>query len=128
MLINPAQLNFQDTSSNVLPAEGPKGVPLLLDYSGSVTEYDLDMLIPQQQGYMSAVQSIFIDLSASGAADLVVTVNGTNQQIHAKAGTQGYYPLPCPNPVKLTFVSTSGTAVVYVMIFNVPMSGLVWTA
>jgi hypothetical protein len=121
------ELNFFPMTSQEVPDEGPKAIPLRLDFSGTTTEYDLDLTNQQQQGYISMIQTLYIDLSATGAADLVVTMNGSNQVIQAKAGTQGYYSVMCPNPPKLKFTSTADSAVVPVFLINVPIAGVTWS-
>lgn len=127
MLIPSSNLNYQNPHNQEVPDEGPKALPLLLDFSGTVTEYDLDLTNQQQQGYITMIQTIYIDLSRSGAADLTITINGSQQVIKAKAGTQGYYSVLVPNPPKLTFASSASSAVVPVYLINVPVAGVVWT-
>lgn len=125
MLLDTTKLQYSTPNSQLVPQEGPIGVPLILDFSGAVTEYDLDMLLPVEQGRISMVQSIYIDLSNANA-NVSVTIRGTNQVITAKAGTQGYYPVSVPNPPYLIFTSQANNARIQVILYNVPISGVVW--
>jgi hypothetical protein len=117
--------SVQLTRNQLVPDEGPKAIPLLLDYTGAVTEYDLDLLQTIQQGFISMVQTLYIDLSQS-SNDLTVVVNGSNQIVVAKAGTQGYYQVLAPNPAKFAFQSASGGVIIPVFLINVPIAGVVW--
>lgn len=125
--INPLGLNFQDIPNNTVPQDGPKGIPILLDFSGAVTEYDLDLSIPRQQNRISQIQSVYIDASAS-TAGMTVIANGTNQAIKVQGGTQGYYPIAVPNEPKLRFLGTANDAVCQVILFNVPIPGQSWSS
>lgn len=125
MILNPASLNFQDAPNNTVPQEGPKGVPILLDFSESTSEYDLDMTIPQQQGRISMVQTIYIDASAS-TNGMTVICQGTNQKVTVKGKTQGYYPVAVPNEPKFQFVGTANDSLIPIILFNVPIAGVNW--
>lgn len=127
MIINPASLNFSQPSNQQVPDEGPKAIPLLLDFSGSVGNYTLDFLVQQQQGFFSMLQTIYVD-NSQGTNDVTITLNISNQKIVAKAGTQGYYSVLCPNPIRLTFSSAINGVIVPVFLINVPISGMVWSA
>jgi hypothetical protein len=120
-----SSLNYAPVTNALVPDEGPKAIPLLLDFT-QAGEYDVDLTTQQQQGRISMVQSIYIDLSVS-SNDVEVTMPISGQLIHAKAGTQGYYPVLCPNPPRLNFTSsTSGASVVPVFLMNTPILGIVW--
>lgn len=125
MIINAAGLNFQDAPNNTVPQEGPKGIPILLDFTGAVTEYDLDMTIPQQQNRISMVQTVYIDASAS-TAGMTIVVQGTNQRVTVKGKTQGYYPVAVPNEPKFQFLGTANDALIPIILFNVPIAGINW--
>jgi hypothetical protein len=127
--INSNALTGVPINNQIIPDEGPKAVPLLLDFSGSVIEYDLSLLLQQQSVFISMVQTIYIDLSGA-SHDLSVTV-GTgvlSQVVKAKAGTQGYYQVLCPNPPQMKFVASALGDVVTVFLVNVPIPGSVWTS
>jgi hypothetical protein len=124
-VINQQTVQVSLPQNQQVPNEGPKAIPLLLNFV-TVASYSLDLTYIQESGQISMVQTLFIDASTA-TADLVVTVNGTNQKIVAAAGTQGYYPVLCPNPPKFAFVNTSGADVIPVFLINAPISGVVWS-
>lgn len=107
-----------------LPKEGSRGIPLLLDFT-AYDSYTADLLRIVQQGFMSQVQAVFVDLSGSDVA-LTVTLNGTNQVIFCKPRTQGYYQVLCTNPPRLVFTCAGGPAGVKVFLLNSPIPGAVW--
>ena len=119
------QLDVTSPMNQLLPEEGPRSIPLLLDFTVAAT-WDLDAELLQARGFFSMIQSIFIDASMSGV-NVSVTVNGTGQVITAKFRTQGYYSLLVPNPVRLTFSSVGGVAGVRIQLLNVPIPGAVWS-
>ena len=128
MLLNNQQLNYQPVNNQEVPGEGPKAIPLLLDFTGSTTEWDLDLTNQQQQDRISMVQSLYIDLSKA-ANDLIVVFPISGQSIRAKAATQGYYTVLCPTPIRINFQSSgAGGVLVPVFLMNVPVSGVVWDA
>lgn len=107
-----------------VPQEGPKAIPVLLDFT-QANNYDLDLQLIGQQGRISMVQTLFVDMSASDIA-MTVSVNGSLQQIVCKGRTQGYYQVLCPTPVKLSFSCAGGPAGVKVYLVNVAIPGAVW--
>jgi hypothetical protein len=125
MIIDPTSLNFQDIANDLVPQDGPKGIPILLDFSGAVTEYDLDMTIPQQQNRISQVQTVYIDASGS-TAGMTVICKGTNQNITVKGHTQGYYPVAVPNEPRFIFLGTASDAIIQIILFNAPIAGVNW--
>ena len=126
MLYNTGALNYSNPQNQLVPDEGPKAIPLLIDFSGATTEWDVDLTNQQQQQYISMIQTLFIDASLS-ADDVFVTFPITGQKIQAKAGTQGYYNVLCPNPPRMMFTGTADTQVIPVFLINVPIAGVVWS-
>lgn len=127
MIVDTMQLGYQPPSNQQVPQEGPVAVPYLLDFSGSVTEYDFDFLLPVQQGKISQINTLYVDCSLA-TSDITCVVQQTNQKLMFKAGTQGYYPILATNPPRFTFTSEADNAVIPVFFLNVPISGVVWTA
>lgn len=116
-----------------IPHEGGKALALpILDFS-QANQFFMDAELLGQLGFMSMVQTIFIDMSTSDIS-LQVTFNGSQQVIVAKGRTQGYYTCMAPNPVKLTFLCpggpgldpTTGRVGIRIWLLNVPIAGLVW--
>lgn len=111
-------------STSLLPNEGPKTIPLTLDFSAQ-SSYPIDLQSLQQRNSFTAVQSIYVDNSGN-AQNVTFTFQGSQQPITCKARTQGYYTVIAPNPVRFTAAST-GTVVVKVQLLNVPVAGAVWS-
>ena len=129
MLLDNSNLTARLIPNQTIPDEGPKAIPIRLDFSvagGSITSYSIDLLITQERALLTMVQTLYIDLSTA-VNDLIVTVGGSNQIIQAEAGTQGYYPVLCPNPPKFQFDVAAPGDVDTVFLINVPIAGVVWT-
>lgn len=128
-LLNQNALSIQLPTNQQLPDEGPKAIPVRLDFTPSspaTLTYVLDLELIWSQAKISMIQTIFIDNSQNSNA-LSVTVNGTGQIIVAAANTQGYYAVLCPNPPKLSFSSASSSVALVVFLINIPISGVVWS-
>src|SRR5271155_2273724 len=128
---NPTPLNQQalvvaQIKNNYIPTEGPKAVPFLLDFTGLVGQYSLDLELFQSKSFLSMVQTLYLDLNGSPNNLLVQIGSGSGQNILAKPNTQGYYPVLCPNPPTYTFTSTPGGIIIPVFLINVPIAGVVW--
>lgn len=123
MNINQQQLQVLNIFNQTVPDEGPKTVPLFLDFAANA-DYTLDMSLFQERDFMQLVQTIYVDCSKS-ASDITITIGQSNQIIIAKAGSQGYYPVLVPNFTRIDFASAGGV-MIPVYLINVPISGLVW--
>jgi hypothetical protein len=123
--IESQNLQVAVTQNTLLPDEGPRVIPLLLDFTSTDT-YTFDgQLVQATNELISILQTVFIDLSTSNV-NLTLTVGGTGQNIVAKAGTQGYYSVLAPNPLRLSF-SCPGGPLVPLMLMNMPIAGAVWS-
>ena len=89
-----------------MPAEGPKAIPIPLDFS-AFTDYAIDYSNQQKLGFLSMVQTVWVDNSLN-AAVLNITIPATQQILKIPAGVQGYFTVLCPNPCKMSFNSTGG--------------------
>lgn len=116
-------LSDLQVANQEIPTEGPRAIPLLLDFS-VLASYLIDLLSQQQQTRISMVQTVYIDLKDFDQA-LTVKVEGIGQVIKAKGRTQGYYPILGTAPTKLTIASTAA-GIVPVTLLNVPIAGSVW--
>ena len=115
----------QSVQNQQLPAEGPKSVPVQIDFSVSQSQtIDLSQLMTQSK--LSLVQGLYIDNSTNDVSTSV-QVLGTNQLITAPPNTQGYYPILAGIPTKLLVTSASTTALVPIYILNMPMPAVVWS-
>ncbi len=102
-----------------MPPEGPKCIPITLDFSVADT-YNLDYSNMGRRGFMSMLQTVWVDNSLSGDP-LNVIIVATNQTIKVPAGVQDYFGVMCPNPIKLSFYSP-GAAIVQVILINHPVA------
>jgi len=87
--------------------------------------YSLDYSQQGALGKFSMVQTLFIDTSTS-AVNLTVDCPTSQQTLKIKAGTQGYYPILCPNPIRLIFTCVGGPADVKVELLNFPVPHGQW--
>lgn len=107
-----------------IPAEGPRVLPLRLDFSASGA-YSLDYTNMQSRGFFSMCQCVFID-NQNSDVPLTVQCGVTGQQVVAKGRTQGYYPVLQPNPLQMQFFQQGGGAVALVYLLNFFVQGSVW--
>lgn len=126
MILNVSR--FCVTPNQAIPTEGPKAIPLVLDFSSANNDpIEVDLQMFEAQARISMVQTLYIDM-AGASNPLTVTINISGQKIVAKVDTQGYYNVLAPNPAKLKFESAQGsTDNLAVYLINVPIPGMVWT-
>lgn len=124
---NVSNPNFVSTQNRALPCEGAIAVPITLDFSGSVTQYDLNLLQQFQATKITLVQTAWVDMADATHDDLTIFIPTVNQRIKAKKGTQGYYPLLCPNPPNMQFSVGILGDIVQVTLLNVSIAGVVWS-
>jgi hypothetical protein len=117
-IIADLQLSAMDS-----PSEGPRGGPLILDFSKN-NPIRVDLSQQQVQTRISMVQTIYIDLADSDDK-ITVLVERSLHRIRAKGRTQGFYTVLAPSPTSLLFTST-GADIITVHIVNVPIAGVVW--
>lgn len=123
--INQNALQIVPTLNQLLPDEGPCSIPVSIDFTkDTVFRLDLQEFQAAQKRF-SILQTVYIDLK-SVTADLRIDINNSRQVIIAKGGTQGYYTVLVPNPVKLLFTSTAGAGLQIVILINVPIPSAVW--
>lgn len=108
-----------------VPVEGPCAIPLQLDFSVSTTYFVDGRGITDRPGYFSMIQTLWID-TTNASGNVSVLIGGINQLITAKQGTQGYYPVLCPNSFHLTITCSGSTGLVNVDLINVPIAPGVW--
>jgi hypothetical protein len=117
------KLSVQVVENQLVPKEGPKAIPLFLDFTLADT-YNLDLQLMQPQGFFSMLQTIFVDLSMTDIAMTIVI--GGLQTVVVKGRTQVYVPVLASNPVKLSFTNAGGPNNVRVILINVAIPGVVW--
>jgi hypothetical protein len=108
-----------------MPPEGPKCIPITLDFTIQ-DSYTLDLSPLNWAAKLSMIQTVFVDSSTS-AVDVVVTVPASQQILKIKSGTQGYYPILVPNPIKLLVKCPGGPVDVRLELLNFPIPHGQWT-
>lgn len=74
-----------------VPAEGPKVIPLALDFSTAPSfEFDIQMQLSLAQ--ISCIQAIYVD-NYDSAAPMIIELPSTQQRIVVPAGNQGFWPV-----------------------------------
>lgn len=121
--VNQQQAGFYSVNGQQVPPEGPRAVPLVLDFS-LTTEYDLNLQNMESRNFITMIQSMFIDNSQS-QVPFMVSFPNTGQTIQVAPNRQGYFQVLCPNPASMSFLSNGG-AVVKVQLLNFPVSQHEW--
>lgn len=125
-LLNQNDAQYVVTAHQRIPREGPKCMPIQLLFSVAV-QYDLDLTNIQQLNFMSMIQGIFIDNRANGSS-ITIFIPTSRQRITIEAAQQAYMPLLCPNPAKISFISSGAIDDVFVILMNTPVAPAVWNA
>ena len=90
-------------------------------------ELDLRQFI--LNGFINAVQSIFVDNSQNSGGSVRITMQGTNQTISCPASSQGWFPaLVVPGDEVFEISCPLATSDVPLYFVNIPMPTNVWTA
>jgi len=123
--VGTSNLQSSPVSNHLLPDEGPKAIPLLLDFT-TILSYSINLLDLIQQGKISMLQTIFVDLSDPLLSNVKVDMGGAIQCLVAKAQTQGYYNALVQNPPILTFTAAGAGGIAKIALINVHIPGSVW--
>lgn len=113
------------THNMVLPPEGPKVYPFVLDFrtQGSNT---IDMIAEIQRGFISFVQGLFIDNSLNGQ-QLTAVADQTNHSIIVPPNSQMFMPMFISDSARITFTTTpAGNLTVPIEVTNVPVMPYTW--
>lgn len=104
-----------------LPPEGPGAIPIVIDFDGiSETEVDLTQLV--NDGLISYVSGVQVDLLDIADGALQLECNGTGQRLQASAGGITFLPLFLPNPPKISVRAIDGlSGVVRLHFLNFPI-------
>jgi hypothetical protein len=114
----------QKASLGVSPKEGPVTIPLNIDFTAQ-SSYQFDATYIQQKGYVSLLQSIYVDNSLANVP-FIMQVATTNQIVKVPAYSEAYIPLPITNKLALNFSSGSGL-VIPVQLMNIAINATVWS-
>lgn len=129
MNLNTDQLQVVPIQNQMVAGRlGPLAVRLYVDFA-QTSEFDVSLQNMQARGQFDLCQTIFVDNSQGGAAvNITIGVPGSPIfTIVAKAGTQGYYQVICPNPILMQFTSNGG-APCTIYLINIAIPGVVWSA
>lgn len=108
------------------PEEGPAATPLVLDFSKAAT-FALDYSFNQNQGFLSLVQSVYVDNKSNTASVSIDVVGRSHQNITVPAGFQGFFTILVSGVIKINFAS-SGTVIVNIFLLNEPVMPAIWSA
>lgn len=109
------------------PMENPATLPFTFDFSANAVQ-TIDLTTMLQRGTISGIQTMYFDNSGN-AGVVIVSIEGTEQVITMPSNSQGYVPVLCSNPIRITFDGTAAVAApVNVELINVPMPLGVWKA
>lgn len=106
--------------------EGTKCVPLSLAFTTLANTQDVDLYVLQQNNNFSGVVALYVD-NADNAADVIITMRGSNQRITAKANTQGYYAVLSVEANASIHFECSANITVPVQLLNFPVAPFVWS-
>ena len=119
--INVRGLALQAVQNTFSPPEGPKALPLALDFATDPQPFlyvaDLYNHGPGYPG-LSGLQTLYVD-NTNGAGDMTVNVEGSGQKLKIKAGMQGFYPVISPKQGRIIFTGSGGLVTVLLLNFTV---------
>lgn len=105
----------------------PKSVRLDLDFQAA-TEYDIDLLIQNQNGQFDGCQACYYNNQTNLAA-VNLTVPDSGFQSYFRQGFQGFRPLIFSKAKTIgRFSCTGGTGVFRILLMNTPVQPLEWSA
>jgi hypothetical protein len=115
------------TSNMVLPKEGPNVFPFQVDFR-AISQVEIDMQIPIDQGFISYIQGYFVDNSLN-LNYLNITSSLVGQRISIPPKFMAYMPHFITDTPKLTLqTQQAGNLIVPFFITNVPVTPYMWQA
>lgn len=122
--IQQTTLSYLSVVGQTVPPEGPRGIPLALDFTVT-NEYILNLQNVQSRQFFSMLQAVWID-NSQNPSPITVSLPQSGQNIILEAGEQGYVNVLCPNPTLITFSSLGNVKGVFVELLNYPVTNAVW--
>lgn len=123
--VNPGSQNTFPVFNGYAPAQGPKALPVRLDFTLD-TEITVDFTSAEESNGISFIQSVWVDNSANPNA-LILTFDITGQRIVVPATAQSVFPVIATLKSKCVATTTPGANIVANAIFmNVPMASELW--
>jgi len=104
--------------NSLMPPEGPKGMPVQLDFSTSGSLL-VDFTLPMNQRRISAIQTISVR-NWLNTASLTITIQGFSEPFDIPAYTDVVMPIPAANLAKFIF-STTTNLIIPVTFYNIPL-------
>lgn len=128
-LFNVPSENFPvlNVANGIVPDEA-LAIPITLSFSPTTTALLCDLTEAARKFNTVPIQGIWIDMSAV-TMNLAITIPLSTQTVIAKAGTQGFYPLLCPMPVRLIaqLSAAPGSLLnIPIIVYNTPIEPTVW--
>jgi len=113
------------TNNGAAPKEGPKVVPVTLNFATAPAYIvDLSQLFNSQG--LSIIQGIYLN-NTGNSASVTITVPDTGQTVVYPPYSEGFMPLFLASSLKLNFASTGGV-VVQAMVLNFAVAPFLFTA
>lgn len=122
--ISQTQLSYISVLGLTVPPEGPRSVPLPLDFT-KTNQYQLNLQNMVSRNFISMIQALWVD-NSQNPATLTISLPQTGQNIIFEPGEQGYVNVLSPNPPIINFLSTGNVAGVFVELLNYPVTNAVW--
>lgn len=119
----PLQYLSLDVYNGRFPAEGPKIIPVSLNFALQQS-FNVDLTLAQQTAQMRSVQAVWYD-NSQNATPVTILSQGTQQNLILPGHSQGCLPIFQTVPSKFTVTCTGGAAVLLQFI-NVPLPACVW--
>ena len=114
------------TKNQLVPAEGPKVVPLTFDFTANPS-YLVDLQSVMSRYFISVIQTLFFD-TTSMTQPVTVTPSISSQPLILPPGSQGYLPCLVPtNEAKLTVASADTSHSCSIFLLNFPIAPAVWS-
>jgi hypothetical protein len=107
----------------VVPAGGPKCVPINVDFTAN-GQVIIDGSLLVSQGKIEYLQGVFIDNSLNNNS-VSLTMSTTNQKITCPSLAQGYFSIMVPDPPQLIGITQVGV-IIPMFFYNVPIQPAVW--
>lgn len=122
-LVNQSQLSVMQINNQRVPNEGPKVIPVTLDFTAA-DAIAIDLTQFTQSAKIQMIQTVFLDTSGTDTPLSLVFSGGA--PITIKGRMQGYFPATCPNPPKMVFACPGSGVIMTAYLYNIAIAGAVW--
>jgi hypothetical protein len=110
--------------NTVQPAEGPKAVPVLLDFTTSGTLL-IDFTLAMNKRVITAIQSISVS-NWVNQYPMTITIQGFPEPFHVPAYSDAVLQVPAQNLAKF-LISTGGNLRINAIFYNIPLAPVIVT-